>query len=99
MAPFTRLGLVVLGSGLVLAGGVGACSGDDGALVSSSSGGTGDGGIVIEKETMMAAGSTTLPHEMGHFFGLLHTFEGSGIELVDARGATRIAELIERSRL
>ena len=41
------------------------------------------GGIVIKKECILGNDSKTVPHEVGHFFGLLHTFEGNGIELVD----------------
>lgn len=37
-------------------------------------------GIVIRKDCI---GAGTLAHEMGHFFGLPHTFEGNGAELVD----------------
>ncbi len=40
-------------------------------------------GIVLKKNAGGYTGSKTLPHEMGHFFGLEHTFEGNGVELVD----------------
>ncbi len=36
------------------------------------------GGIVLKKDCLGA-----ITHEMGHYFGLSHTFEGSGDELVD----------------
>jgi Pregnancy-associated plasma protein-A len=40
------------------------------------------GGIVIKKDCI-GGDSKTIPHEVGHFFGLLHTFEGNGVELVN----------------
>ncbi|MDF2435990.1 MAG: hypothetical protein K0Q95_366 [Bacteroidota bacterium] len=41
-------------------------------------------GIVIKKlASCVGSTSKTLAHEMGHYFSLEHTFEGSGIELVD----------------
>lgn len=40
-----------------------------------------NGGIVIKKGE--CTGSSVISHELGHFFGLYHTFEGSGNELVD----------------
>lgn len=48
-----------------------------------------NGGIVILKDpSCSAATSKTITHEMGHYFGLSHTFEGSGIELVDGSNCT-----------
>lgn len=41
------------------------------------------GGIVIQKLDCVEPESKTIPHEMGHYFGLQHTFEGNGDELVN----------------
>ncbi len=35
-----------------------------------------------------------IPHEMGHFFGLLHTFEENGAELVDGSNCTTKGDLV-----
>ncbi|MCE3279265.1 MAG: hypothetical protein K0S44_1456 [Bacteroidetes bacterium] len=41
-------------------------------------------GVVIKKlASCVGSTSKTLAHEMGHYFGLEHTFEGSGTELVN----------------
>ncbi|MEN0005010.1 MAG: M43 family zinc metalloprotease [Bacteroidota bacterium] len=43
-----------------------------------------EGGILIKKNpACFFPGNTAIPHEMGHYFGLLDTYEGNGIELVD----------------
>ena len=44
-------------------------------------------GIVIKE-------LNAIPHEMGHFFGLKHTFEGNGIELVDGSNCTTEGDLV-----
>ncbi len=46
-----------------------------------------DGGIVISE-------LGAIPHEMGHFFGLLHTFTGSGTELVDGSNCSTAGDKI-----
>ncbi|MBK7149705.1 MAG: T9SS type A sorting domain-containing protein [Bacteroidetes bacterium] len=43
----------------------------------------GGGGIFMD-DGCMGTGTTTYPHEMGHYMGLLHTFDdGNGIEFVN----------------
>jgi len=54
---------------------------------------TQDGGIVMLK-SCIGADFRSLSHEMGHYFGLLHTFEGQGVELVDGSNCTVVGDLI-----
>ncbi len=51
------------------------------------------GGIVIKKVCVFPE-SKTIPHEMGHYFGLLHTFEGSGNELVNGNNCDTAGDII-----
>ncbi|HEX8516403.1 MAG TPA: zinc-dependent metalloprotease family protein [Bacteroidia bacterium] len=52
-------------------------------------------GVVIKKlASCIGSTSKTLKHEMGHYFGLLHTFEGSGTELVDGSNCLTAGDLI-----
>ena len=51
------------------------------------------GGIVAHKRDI-DAGSKTLTHLFGHYFGLIHTFEGNGAELVDGSNCTTEGDLI-----
>ncbi len=54
---------------------------------------TNSGGIVILK-SCVTPDSKTIPHEMGHYFGLLHTFEGSGDELVDGSNCDTFGDIV-----
>ncbi len=50
------------------------------------------GGVVIKKGGCNNPG--TFAHEIGHYFGLLHTFEGNGIELVNGDNCDTAGDLI-----
>lgn len=52
------------------------------------------GGIVLKKGDCIAPGSSTVTHELGHFFGLSHTFEGDREELVNGANCETTGDLI-----
>ena len=51
-----------------------------------------DGRVVIKKEDCVSDG--VFGHELGHFFGLLHTFEGNGLELVNGDNCETEGDMI-----
>ena len=52
------------------------------------------GQIANENNAKIYIKGGCLPHEMGHLFGLLHTFEGSGVENVDGSNCDLVGDLI-----
>ncbi len=53
-----------------------------------------NGGGIFVKKSCYGTNSTTLIHEMGHYFGLYHTFEdGFGIEFVNGSNCNRAGDL------
>ena len=53
-----------------------------------------DAGGIIMKKGCTLAGSKALTHEMGHFFGLLDTFQDNGAELVNGDNCESEGDLI-----
>lgn len=55
--------------------------------------------ILISHNKFNSDGNTTLSHELGHFFGLLHTFESAiGLELQNGSNSNRSGDLIEDTK-
>jgi hypothetical protein len=53
-----------------------------------------NGGGIFVKKSCYGTNSSTLIHEMGHYFGLYHTFEdGFGIEFVNGTNCNRAGDL------
>lgn len=50
------------------------------------------GGLMIEK--WCASNPKGMAHEMGHYFGLLNTYEGHGVELVDESNCSTEGDLL-----
>jgi hypothetical protein len=52
------------------------------------------GGIVMVKGGCLNSGSKAIQHLFGHYFGLLHSFEGNGTELVSGANCDTEGDLI-----
>ena len=53
-----------------------------------------EGGLFILKGDCMESGSKTVPRELGHFFGLMDTFEGNREEFVNGSNCATTGDLI-----
>lgn len=52
------------------------------------------GGVFMNAADCLGTATTTLPHEVGHYFGLLHTFETAyGVEYVDGSNCNNAGDL------
>ena len=61
-------------------------NGEEAGFAYGGIGGGSSSGIFIEKTAGVSSG--VFAHEMGHYCGLLHTFEGNGVELVNGDNCT-----------
>ncbi len=52
------------------------------------------GGVFMNAADCLGTATTTLPHEVGHYFGLMHTFDTSyGVEYVDGSNCNNAGDL------